>query len=392
MDQKNLMRLLNNVSHIIKHKREIELLKGERFNVFSILQMERAENKTHSAFLYELLNPDGSHLKGRLFLELFLNCVENKSIDLPSAKVKTEHYIGVRDDINKTGGRIDIYIEDRNGNSISIENKIDASDQNTQIERYCNHNRKNNVVYYLSKNGGNPSLESKGLLKSGIDFYLLSYQTDIVGWLNLCLKECFDTPILRETIKQYIILIKKITNTMDSIEEMELFRVILQNQEEASIIATNYNKAILSVYSKLREDIFNLLELSLADNFNLYKGNKVEATYSQIWIKIKNKNEEKIFFGIQGFSIDNGLKIGVFVMNGLYIEKYEVIGEKNSNYWIDLTGFDEYNGYSTDLKDKKTIYKLFSDSEFYSGFVNYIVEKSLKYIDVKKDIVNSFLE
>lgn len=45
--------------------------KGELFNTFSILKMETAENKTHSNFIAELLNPKGSHLKGSIFLERF---------------------------------------------------------------------------------------------------------------------------------------------------------------------------------------------------------------------------------------------------------------------------------------------------------------------------------
>ena len=63
--------------------------------------MERKENETHSAFICELLNPKGRHFKGNTFLRLFLSVIENDTIDLDSARVKTEHYIGKKDIENK---------------------------------------------------------------------------------------------------------------------------------------------------------------------------------------------------------------------------------------------------------------------------------------------------
>jgi len=73
-----------------------------------------------------LLKPDGSHLKGDLFLRLFLKVIGNDTLELESVKVITEYYIGRVDAKGKTGGRIDIFIFDKRGFSISIENKIDA--------------------------------------------------------------------------------------------------------------------------------------------------------------------------------------------------------------------------------------------------------------------------
>jgi hypothetical protein len=57
-------------------------------------------------------------------------------LDIGSVKVITEHYIGIRNDLSKQEGRIDILLIDKNEKSISLENKIDAGDQTTQIERY----------------------------------------------------------------------------------------------------------------------------------------------------------------------------------------------------------------------------------------------------------------
>ena len=126
VNTKEVDRLLNNVKKLFDHKKKIEKLKGETFNVFSILKMERMENNTHSAFIKELLDPKGTHLKDGIFLKLFLECIENSDLDVTTAKVELEKHIGTRDDKNKTGGRIDIFISDAKGNYVSIENKIEV--------------------------------------------------------------------------------------------------------------------------------------------------------------------------------------------------------------------------------------------------------------------------
>lgn len=160
--------------------------------------MENNENKTHSAFISELLNPNGSHLKGNIFLKLFLQVINDDSIDLATSKVKTEHDIGPRIDKEEEGGRIDIYIWDKNNKSISIENKIYAGDQEKQLKRYYNYNFGNNKIVYLNLTGDSPSMESKGNLKQGRDFKIISYKKEIIEWLDLCIKEVVCTHFKRK--------------------------------------------------------------------------------------------------------------------------------------------------------------------------------------------------
>jgi hypothetical protein len=389
--------VLRSIKQILKHQKEKELLKGEKFNVFSILKMETRENATHSAFLAALLDPSGTHFKESVFLELFLKCINNNTIDIATAKVKTEHHIGFRDITDKTGGRIDIYIWDKKGNCISIENKINAGDQFAQIERYCNHNKLKNEVYYLTLNGDEPTDGSKGELKSGIHFINISYSSDIVKWLTLCLKEAADSPILRETIKQYIILIKKLTHTMDNKEEDELFDIILQNYEASLYLAANVKKAIAEFNSKIRQSIYDSLTNQLSEKYFISFGNGTEATYSQIWIRIKGYQEDKLLFGIQNFSVNvdpffgKGIIIGVFTMNGKYLPEYEMFGKKDSNYWSAVKRFTEYDNYEIDLQNPELLNKLYNKNDFYNGFVNHIVKETIDYLAIYTPNVISFL-
>jgi hypothetical protein len=301
----NIQNLFTQTKTILQHQKEAEILRGESFNIFSVLSMEGNENKTHSAFLKELLDPNGSHLQGTKFLELFLNTIGHEGLDVGSAKVKVEHNVGKVNLTEKTGGRIDIYIWDAHGNMVSIENKIWAKDQEAQVERYVNHKTDKNSVYYLTLHGGDPSDASKGELNSDEDFYNLSYKDDIRGWLELCQKEAADIPILRESIKQYIILIKKLTNTMDDKSAQQLQELITANYNEAKAIATNLqlveNNLYLSFFEELRVKIQTELgeDWVVSNNASVYQGWCGLSVSHTAWGGIK-LGLEKASKGIKG--------------------------------------------------------------------------------------------
>lgn len=245
----NIQRLLHAVHQIAQHQAEITRLKGERFNIFSILRIESAENKTHSAFLGELLDPKGSHGMDDTFLRLFLNQIGYANQDADEkerlqASVVLEKHIGKRDDEAKEGGRIDIYITLSNGRTIAIENKIYAGDQHAQIERYRNHNPTQNTVYYLTLDGSAASQASAGALKDKADYHCISYRDTITAWLGTCIKEAADQPILRETIKQYLILIQKLTGQLTAHKMAEdLYKAIGNHYEAAKLVRDNFAKA-----------------------------------------------------------------------------------------------------------------------------------------------------
>jgi hypothetical protein len=396
MNKENLNNLINQTQLVIKHQKEKEILKGEKFNVFSILKMESKENDTHSAFISELLNPKGTHLKGSLFLKLFLEVANESSLEIESCQVKVEHVIGQRNDNDKTGGRIDIYIWDKQGNSLSIENKIYAGDQKVQIERYCNHNKGKNKVYYLTLEGNKASEGSKGKLKAGEDYYTLSYKEDITNWLQYCMKESVDNPILRETIKQYILLINKLTHTMNKEEEKELFNLILQNSEEAVVIANNYNNAVWNLSRNIRKNVKDKLELNLGEKYKIIFGTEVNKIYSQIWIKLRGKEEGKLFIGIENFAISNqnfteSIFIGIYVMNGKQQEGYKNIGKQNSNWWLNVVGIPDYDGNIVNLRNAKTLKRLNSDTRFREGFIDHIVGFATTYVEANYESIAQFL-
>jgi hypothetical protein len=383
--------VLNSTKTLIAHKREKEVLLGEKFNIFTILKMERKENETHSAFISELLNPKGTHFKGSTFLRLFLSILENDTIDLDSAKVKTEHYIGKKDIEKKTGGRIDVYIWDAKGTTISIENKIDAGDQEVQIKRYHNHNKGKNTVYYLTDYGKNPSENSKDELITNDDFFNISYKKEIIDWLQLCLQESYDTPILRESIKQYMILVKKITHTMENKEQKELDGIIIKNIKESAFIASNYEKVLQDIRRDVRNSVLNNLTSRLAGSYIISKGKKISDTYAQVWIRPIQIKDFHLFFGIESFSgrgnFGGHLFVGTFNDNaskGSVSRFANYDGNKPlSNWWPDHRKLDDYEDCSMNLGNLDTISEIANDKNKFEGFVNNIVEQIENYLQVK---------
>lgn len=294
--EKELKHLLSSTKSILKRQKELSKLKSENFNVFSILKMESKENETHSAFLGELLNPKGSHLMGNIFLELFYTTLpkrENHTFDVKSAKIKLEQNIGVKDLKSKTGGRIDIYLWDTNKNTISIENKIYASDQEAQIERYINHNKVKNAVYYLTLNKQNAGDYTSGDYQEGDHYLEISYSYHIVKWLELCLEKSVEQPILRETIKQYIHLIKRLTgNLTNNKMQSEVNKLIKENYIAAKTIQSSLGQLELDYAVIFMNELKEVITrgLSKKEGFKVTFDQQLTNAYTGLHIKHENWN------------------------------------------------------------------------------------------------------
>jgi hypothetical protein len=394
----NAERLLIGVKHLIDHQSELERIKGERFNIFSILGMERYENATHSAFLAELLNPLGTHLMGSVFLENFLKSQEINHIDISTAKVVVEHHIGYVNNDYSQGGRVDIYIYDSQNNSVSIENKIDANDQFKQIERYCNHNKGKNKVVYLTKEGRLPNSDSYGSKQPNIDFLLCSYRTDIIQWLEFCQKEAMNSPILRESIKQYLILVKKITHTMEAQSENKLVELMLQYFDEAEYIADNFTKIKLNIGEEVRRAVAERVQEILGDKYWVEVGAPITNVYAQIWLGLNRFQDAKLHFGIESFNGSGWhggqLFMGVYHNAGGSRSKFANIpGNSNTNaYWVDQYKLPELNGFPINFKNSGTLRKYHADLNFRKDLVVYISDEIIRYVKLKSPLMDKFLE
>ena len=193
---------------------ELAAVTGEQFNVFSILGVEADEVRTHSPFLANLLDPQGSHRQGAAFLELFLELEELKSSK--SGEYKNPETFRVSKEASTDQGQIDILLENEEA-CIVIENKIYAGDQYRQLARYYEAAKKRGPekrieLVYLTLDGSPPSDDSlDGLPIERVT--RLSYSKHIIDWLEDCMKlqEVQRVSPIREIVFQYRDLLKQLT-------------------------------------------------------------------------------------------------------------------------------------------------------------------------------------
>lgn len=230
--------LLKQIELIVEKNKKIAEETGALFNIFSILKMERLEVKTHSLFLYELLNPEGSHFQGHTYLKIFVNEVlEIKDFNFNNVKVERERSIN-------GFGRMDLVIENEEYLLI-IEIKIDAGDQENQLKRYNNYGLKSGKkfrIYYLTLFGNEASDFSTD--NENFDYICISFESDIVNWINECIR-AYKTPLLpviRETLVQYSKLLEKLTNQLNGGLKMDIKDLLLK--ENNLYIAQQIEKAI----------------------------------------------------------------------------------------------------------------------------------------------------
>lgn len=277
---------------------------GENFNVFSILDRESDEVKTHSAIIAELLNPRGSHSQGTLFLKLFLNQLlkrekleqikKENEFDKFKAEVETTRE-------GKVPGRIDILIESDGIKSgdvcIVIENKIYAEDQPRQLGRYYEYaldTGKEHSIIYLTLGGDEPKkftlygsepdkMSCCGMLPEDTvvcprthlpptppncrmlpkDIVVcLSYSKDIIEWVDACIKEVARIPQIRETLHQYQILLKKLTSQPINWRHAMALKDILLKDENYNLIP-DLEAAISEAKDAFQCDFWTKLEKRL---------------------------------------------------------------------------------------------------------------------------------
>lgn len=304
--------LLNRIQEVNKKYEQFAKLSGDNFNVFSVLGLNSAENM-HSLFIAELLDPNGTHGQGCLYLSLFLeelDLIESYK-ELNSAKVITEKHIGEIDKDFLEGGRIDIFIEHLS-NNIIIENKIYAGDQYNQLYRYYQFD-KNAWIIYLTLDGSPPTKESLGELS--IDkVTCISYAKHIIDWLNICIEKSASLPIVRETVIQYRNTIKELTHQCSNRDkEMEVTNILLSSEENfkaAQNIANQINSLV-----KIHDEILKIIHKRLCSKYKSETTDLVLFTFLDYEIKLNITYEYGWFhYGIfpsknnkWGFSYDKEL-------------------------------------------------------------------------------------
>lgn len=313
-----LQNLFSEVSEFYAESKRIERArweKGDSFNIFNTLGLWSEEVRLHSAFIGELLNPKGSHGTSALFLETFLEIIgiEKGYIDCEMCSSDIlERIIGPVTE--NDGGRIDIIIEDGR-HAVIIENKIYASDQRNQLLRYHNYGEKmfqnGYELLYLTLDGYSPSKFSVG--NQEFHYRTIAYETEILEWLDKCSKLIPDQLPVRAVIRQYIDLVKQLTNKDMDVKYREQLKSLALSKENVLAVGE-----LFKIYDEwfdclLEEYIWQPLE-AYAQSKNLKFGHddsggyihKAEWNYYAIFVETdRSKDWNKMYVGIREYDDPN---------------------------------------------------------------------------------------
>lgn len=332
MNNDNLKIFLENLS-LIHKKHEILNSVNDGFNIFSILRNESDEVNLHSRFISELFK---NKKYGKVFFKLFLEEVgiQMGKIENLEIEVSLEHQFN-------SLSRIDILIEIKSSTArkaIVIENKIYAEDQWEQLQRYFNgminkgYKKEEIEIVYLTLHGNSPSKESLGVILNEEDIKKISYEENIINWIEKCCKEVVLVPVIRETLIQYNQLLVKLTNKKSGEFMDDLKELLLRNKEYLKVAHT-IPDVLTEIRKELQFKFWNLLENEMKRLENLYSLKKEELSnlyennedYSRENIsKYYSNQKNNKFYGLMYLIYEDKIQ-----KNNLYLR----IEVQNNVYW-----------------------------------------------------------
>lgn len=397
MEIKNIEHLLHNVSIIEEKYNSLAEITGEHYNVFDILG-KRSDELSHSLIISNLLNTKGKHGQKDLFLKLFIEIIQPKFL---SNKVKedffknfntlasiaiTEKFVG--EVIDDEGGRIDIIIT-QGSNNIIIENKIYARDQKSQLLRYYNFD-KNAPIIYLTLEGKDASENSKKFIENGQEYICISYENEIIIWIEKCIEKVANKPIIRETLIQYLNLINSITNqSTNNIMSEEIKELIKRDFASASEIVKNYDEVKNDICNKIRDTTLEILKSKLIHKYEItYAGSSVSEKNSKIFLELKDHKNMGIFFGVEPFSGNgnrgNELFLGILDINKnnkTYFDKYISKG----SWWVEKISFKTFEDYQIDFSNLNFLTLLAKNEDKQIQLAKELTDQIMIYINSQEE-------
>lgn len=359
---------------------------SDKFNIFSILRKSSDEVNLHSKFIHELLNPKGSHQQNETFLNLFIQEINKEN----SRKVTIEPLTAHREKYY-----IDILLTSKN-QAIIIENKIYTKDHSNQLSKYFNtmkekkYSEENISLIYLTL------FEEKPNEKEVKDKVVnITYETNIKNWIELCIKEVATMPTLRETLVQYLALIKKLTNqSQDKGYIMEIKDILLKDGNLK--LALDMEKAIKEAKIEIQLKFWESLDGALKNknyDFEFYSSNSSESFPEAVGKYYKNQKSIR-YYGIQ-YKIDKNLYVYAEIDHNIYFG-FTTFGKKNIEpFKVDKLSVWDYSGesYYGKCPEKQLNFQTFNDKnildlldeETRSNDVNVIADDIAKLIDLYKE-------
>lgn len=238
--------LLGKAKSIIEKYDLVDKETGNNFNIFNVCEIGNRELMI-CRFIYQLINPEGLHNQGDIFLRKFIsnslsNCIKYDILN-DNIKVYKEYVIA-------NDRRIDLLIE-TDKYIIPIEVKVYAGDQGKQCEDYMQWAKKQGKDYallYLTLDGHFPSEQSIDYIKKYIDkydsdeeiknelsaknIYCISFKNEIIKWLKECIMDIsiINKNRIKENLVQFFNIVEGLCNMGNDNRNIEM-EEILKNKE-----------------------------------------------------------------------------------------------------------------------------------------------------------------
>lgn len=319
------------------------------YNVFDVLE---AKEVKHSKFIASLLNPKGLHYQGDLFLNKFIEVcgIDDFGLDTSNAQAYREYE------------NIDIYITDGNKHII-IENKRWTGDHNEQVARYIKTiiDKQNKdelseiyeriLVLYLTpfdteiKSLGGIDEVGKDYLKLGqnqVAFRHISYENEILKWLNKVKIEIVNLTDLNVLISQYEKAVKKLINQGEKMANDIIIEQIKRNYKLCVNIHNEFENAKINLLNELFSKVTETLKKRIkTDDWEIDHEITEIATYTKFFsAKLKeyngkNHNGNYIYYCIESQIGYNNILFGLVRSN-------EKMDKLNNDCFQDIVKESDY--------------------------------------------------
>lgn len=401
---RNLKALLQRLD-VVRDKITARKEGKENFNIFTCLMKYSDEENLHSRFISSILDPKGSHELGFAPIDIILKTLNSsfqynqETIEvLPSFSNWSEYK------------EIDILLIDRRTKyAIIIENKIYACDSNHadegQLECYYRRiieedkiPQENVEVYYLTIDGHEPSEESVSTSSKYKDLpdivRCITYGNEITQWLQQCMQIACNKPYIRETIAQYINLIKEMANNTEIEDRLEILKIISKNDDtlaSAKLLFDNYKHIqwhtifdlFNDFYSELEKrgySIASKVENSMIDDI-VHGGPKKRQQYPEF--SVKNKD---------GLEITIGCDYNDWFYFGLYTKENKSLDKMKIKELL-----QSYQNYDSDFSiDKNWIFTRYFDvpENYYVNIWDFSHNGTFRIIkpDTRRETIKRYLD
>lgn len=383
-----------------------KLLDKRLASSFSLFPYIAPKENLISTIIRDLLDPNGNHGQGDIFLKLFLEVIGKHDLYEIGDQVciRTEE---CTTHIANNKRRIDIFIEIKRNSKyhvgIAIENKPWTIDQAQQIDDYLDHIRKqhpNYYIIYLTQNGDEPSDHSakKTKTKEKERLIIMSYKRDITVWLEACHKESHAVYV-RQFILDFITYCHQPNlsyNTMQKIEieSKPLIDYLFEETKEDRIslalsiceVSEEIKKKVLANFTiKLENEINNAFpQHQIESNLIEYKSKDTELSITKpdwaIYIVLYSEKQFSNNFSI-GIFLKDGFKrtgkrnttLNPAIKKSIFkslINNYSTDGDSTAD-WIYWTYLGKYRNWS----DTRTLIALHKEPNI---IIEYIIDQVLQ--------------